>query len=482
MKLARKFLLAMSAAAFLVLGVAAWFAARDEMLLFQDDVRHDHGLLADALVRVAQNAWKHGGAGTAASEVISAGSPALGVHTRLVSLAPGASGTEAPMDPGLARTAQPGGGVYAVTARDDRLVSYAALDGPASGWAVEIAESAADRGRLARSLVVRFAALTVALAVAFALVTMFLGGRIIGRPMKLLVAHARSVGRGELGHRTALAQRDELGELAAELDLMSERIAQATARAAAEGEKRLAALQQLRHADRLTTVGKLASGMAHELGTPLNVVHGRARLIEDDGGASPESRRSARIIVEQAERMTALIRRLLDFARRGAPKKESTDLAGIARRCIGLLQPLARKRGASLELTVVDDCCALVDPSAVEQVLTNLVMNALHASPGGGVVEMAVTATRTTPPPDVGGPEASYQRVLVGDHGAGIDPVHLEHIFEPFFTTKGVGEGTGLGLSVAWGIVRDHGGWIAVETAPGEGSRFSVYLPAEESA
>src|SRR5204863_590761 len=123
---------------------------------------------------------------------------------------------------------------------------------------------------------------------------------------------ARRVGTGDLSGPLHLRQRDELGELANEINLMCERLAE-------ERGAREQATEQLRHADRLTTVGKLASGLAHELGTPLNVVRGRAKLIVDHEVEGKEVTDSARIVVEQAERMTALIRQLLDFARPRAP-------------------------------------------------------------------------------------------------------------------------------------------------------------------
>jgi signal transduction histidine kinase len=130
---------------------------------------------------------------------------------------------------------------------------------------------------------------------------------------------------GDLSGPLHLRQRDELGELAAEINLMCERLAE-------ERAAREQATEQLRHADRLTTVGKLASGLAHELGTPLNVVRGRAKLILDHEVEGDEVANSARIVVEQAERMTALIRELLDFARPRAPKKSPVNAPKLARR------------------------------------------------------------------------------------------------------------------------------------------------------
>jgi signal transduction histidine kinase len=226
------------------------------------------------------------------------------------------------------------------------------------------------------------------------------------------------------------------------------------------------------------TVGKLASGIAHELGTPLNVVAGRARMIMEPDVTPEEVQNNARIVVEQSERMTRIIRQLLDFARRRGPQKAPCNLAQVARQTVSLLRPLAEKRGVQAAVLAPDDLADVeADGSQIQQVLTNLVVNAVHAMDKGGTVTVTLTDEDATPPPDHGGVRARWLRVDVADSGKGIAPEHLSHIFEPFFTTKDVGEGTGLGLSVAYGMVREHGGWIAVRSQLGQGSTFSVYLP-----
>jgi signal transduction histidine kinase len=242
-------------------------------------------------------------------------------------------------------------------------------------------------------------------------------------------------------------------------------------------DARIAALEQLRHADRLKTVGQLASGVAHELGTPLNVVSGRANMIARGMVEGDAVTDSARIIAEQAARIAAIIRQLLDFSRRRGPSLGPVDLRPIAARTIELLGTLARKR--SVTLAVESPAAALsarVDPGQIQQVLTNLVVNGLQAMPEGGTLTIRLDRRHATPPADVGGPSGEFATVTVEDHGAGIAPENLPRVFEPFFTTKEVGEGTGLGLSVAYGIVREHGGWIDVQSVPGQRTRFTVFL------
>ena len=119
-----------------------------------------------------------------------------------------------------------------------------------------------------------------------------------------------------------------------------------------------------------------------------------------------------------------------------------------------------------------------IDAGQIQQALTNLVVNAIQAMPAGGRLRASSTAARPAPPPGSARRQRGvYARLMVTDEGAGIPPELVSRVFEPFFTTKDVGEGTGLGLSVAYGIARDHGGWIEVESAAGRGSRFALFLP-----
>ena len=179
--------------------------------------------------------------------------------------------------------------------------------------------------------------------------------------------------------------------------------------------------------------------------------------------------------------MTKIIRGLLEFARRGAATKRRTDLDDLARKAVALLAPLSKKRGIALRVEGAESPRILyADAGQIEQVLTNLMVNAVDATPEGGAVVIDIDEEDATPPAGNDAKPGVYLRLDVRDQGTGIRKEDLERVFEPFFTTKDVGEGTGLGLSVAHGIVHDHGGWIAVDTVEGEpnhGSCFSVYLP-----
>jgi signal transduction histidine kinase len=181
--------------------------------------------------------------------------------------------------------------------------------------------------------------------------------------------------------------------------------------------------------------------------------------------------------------MAAIIRQLLDFARRRSVTKLPLDVADIVQVTAELLQAFAAKKNISLR--VRDDCdgrdTVELDGEQIQQALANLVMNAIHAADRGGAVEISLAVETATPPAGHSGRPGQYVVVSVSDNGAGIADADLPHIFEPFFTTKDIGDGTGLGLSVTYGIVRDHGGWIDVASAVGEGSLFRVFLPVESA-
>jgi signal transduction histidine kinase len=344
--------------------------------------------------------------------------------------------------------------------------------------ALEISEPLALHEQRSRAEV-RAVLLRAAIGAAVSIVAVsLLGFVLIGRPMRSLTDLARRIGGGDLRGTLQVRQRDEIGELAGEMNRMCTRLREASERLVEESAARIGALEQLRHVDRLRTVGTLASGIAHELGTPLNVVSGRAKMVVTGEVAGPEAIESARIIVDQVDRIARIIRQLLDFARRRSPDRGRQQLRPVADQTLALLKPMAAKRHVDLVLKS-GDVEADVDVALVQQALTNLVVNGIQAMPSGGRLHVALGRERLAPPPDIGGAEGNYAVVTVTDEGVGIPPEALTRVFEPFFTTKGVGEGTGLGLSVAYGIARDHGGWITAASEVGRGSIFSLFLPLQ---
>jgi two-component system NtrC family sensor kinase len=215
-------------------------------------------------------------------------------------------------------------------------------------------------------------------------------------------------------------------------------------------------------------------------------VSGRAKMISQNPTSDEPMRNNARIVMEQSERMAQIIRQLLDFARAGKPNKASVDLRHLVASTLSLLRPIADKRRVTLQLETTEPVSEVVaDAAQLQQVVTNLVVNAVQATPGSGVVEIGLRASHegqrvSSHGPVVVKPAHGFACITVADRGIGMSEETLERIFEPFFTTKDVGEGTGLGLAVAYGIVQEHGGFITVESKLTEGSRFEVYLPVPD--
>lgn len=242
----------------------------------------------------------------------------------------------------------------------------------------------------------------------------------------------------------------------------------------------IALRRSVERADRLAMVGQLAAGLAHELGTPLTVVSGRARQLAAGAIPPEQAPEAARTIAEQSERMAAIIRQVLDYARRRGPRPGRYDVRTVMLQAVGLLGPVAARKRVALGFSDPGTPRIIAfDGSQVLQVMTNLVANAIGATPSGGKVELSMAdASGKTPPPETGLAPGNFVALRVQDTGVGIATEHLTRVFEPFFTTKETGEGTGLGLSVSLSIIRDHDGWIDVDTTRGAGTCFTVYLPA----
>ncbi|MHC4177726.1 MAG: sensor histidine kinase [Planctomycetota bacterium] len=344
--------------------------------------------------------------------------------------------------------------------------------------ALELYKPMSELALLKRTDIYRKLLQTVATILVAGLVVVVMGVGVVGRPLERLMEKIRRIGRGDLSGPIQMRSRDELAELAEHLNRMCRQLARSQTEIREEATARIAAVEQLRHVDRLRTVGRLASGMAHEMGTPLNVVSGRAELIASGKLSDAEIVDSAKAIKAEADKMTGIIRQLLDFARRTTPQRVSVDLQQVVRQTLELLGALAEKQGVDLSLAEgAQSLITMIDVGQIQQVLMNVILNAIQAMPDGGRVELHVSREHARPPEGQEGREGDYCRISVRDQGQGVSAEDMEHLFEPFHTTKDVGEGTGLGLSISYGIVREHGGWIEATSQPGKGSCFSIYLP-----
>ncbi len=349
--------------------------------------------------------------------------------------------------------------------------------------ALELSESLSQVAEYTHHIFISVAILTSILILLSAFAVPLLGIRMVGRPLKLMIDKMRRIGNGDFTSPLQLERRDELGEIAAGLNAMSHHLQELIEKLRIETEAKIEALEQLRHEDRLKMVGRLASGVTHDVGTPLNVISGRADMIAKGNLPAEEVIDSANIIRAQSERITAMIRQLLDFARRHSIQKTLVDLRQIIQQTINLMSPLARKEKVDIKFVREDTpAMASVDSEHIQQVLMNIIANALQAMPSGGKVEVGIRSEYVQPPEKNKNEEGNYFCIYVQDEGKGIPKEDMSRIFEPFFTTKETGEGTGLGLSIALGIISEHGGWIDVKSEAGKGSCFSVYLPQENDS
>jgi two-component system NtrC family sensor kinase len=487
MKLARKLIVALCIAIFAVMALQAWLRLRSQEQFFAADSTRDLRATARAIASGTEAVWRYDGEGRAQRFVKDVNLLREEIELRWLWIdEEGVRDDGVDLDQSQLATLRAGQEVTLVHETDDgprRFLYWPLPLGDVRPAALEISESLDPEEEFIRLSQWTIVLTAVGAALLCGLLTTALGMLFVGRPMRLLSEKARRVGAGDLSGPLRLGQRDEIGELASEINAMCERLAAAQAQSARETEARIRAIEQLRHVDRLRTVGQLASGVAHELGTPLQVVSGHAGMLRAGDLTRDESTASAEVIAEQAQRMTAIIRQLLDFSRRTGRTLGDGDVAALAASTLEMLTPFADKHGVTLRLESRDPHpVAAIDQNQMQQAITNLVVNAVQASAQSDEILIEVGRAHCTPPSGIDRSAGDYVVVTVRDHGAGIAAEHVPHVFEPFFTTKDVGDGTGLGLAVAWGIVREHGGWIEVTSAPAAGTRFTIVLPPAASA
>jgi signal transduction histidine kinase len=232
--------------------------------------------------------------------------------------------------------------------------------------------------------------------------------------------------------------------------------------------------RELQRADRLATIGTLASGLAHEIGTPMGVIRVRAESLQNDETTSADSRVKLGIIVRQIDRIARIVRMLLDYARKSESHKAVCDLRTIAERALTLLEPEAARRNVRTVARLGENPLMVnCDADQLEQVFVNLIMNALDAmNRSGGTLRVTANSENNN--------NGSRATLAFEDTGAGVAPENEDRLFTPFFTTKEPGKGTGMGLAVSQSIVREHDGEITFSTNA-SGSRFVVAIPMASS-
>jgi two-component system NtrC family sensor kinase len=330
------------------------------------------------------------------------------------------------------------------------------------------------------------------LGVLLAGVVAVLGARAIARPVELMAAVARDLQAGRDRRIGDVAARDEIGELARQFDdtldlltLRNEEIRRAADRLETTVEERTAELQeknlrleetvallratrqQLVAAEKLAALGEVTAGVAHEINNPIAIIQGNLEVMRGLlGPAAREVDTEVELVLDQVHRIHSIVDNLLRYSRPGrrAERPAAVDMMRVVDDTLALVDHEAVGRGVRIAVRHDARNTAAIDPQELQQVLVNLLINAVQASPQGGVVTLVCR-------------DWDERGVVleVCDQGEGIAPAHLSRVFDPFFTTKGA-RGTGLGLSVSYGIVRGYGGDVRVESPPGKGARFSVFL------
>ena len=310
----------------------------------------------------------------------------------------------------------------------------------------------------------------LAITILGAVVTMVFAYRIsqnISTPVRKLVAASREVADGNFSARVQIQSGDELGTLADSFNRMAATLQ--------EREKELQEFtkSKIMESERLALIGQLAAGVAHELNNPLQGIVTYSHLLLESMPADEDCRPTLEKIVTQAGRCADIVRGLLDFSRQRKSNKTLYDVNKVLRQCISLLENQAIFQNIEMKKSLAPDLpMTVLDPSQLERVFMNIIINAAEAMEGKGVLALSTRFDA----------EAQEIKVTFTDTGPGISQENLKKVFSPFFTTKDAGHGVGLGLAISYGIIKDHKGNIAVDSPPGGGARFTLRLPVATEA
>jgi signal transduction histidine kinase len=355
-------------------------------------------------------------------------------------------------------------------------------DGSVSG-ALEVAQPLSFVQQQQRQVRQRFFLNTLTLLVVVTLLTLWLVRRLVADPMKRFVGAVQALGRGELAHRierrgagTRLLQGSELAALEDEINRMASNLEVARAHIMHEAEERVVLERRLRETEKLAEIGNLAAGLAHDIAAPLNVISGRAELLLQSEAQNTDRRRNLGIIVRQIERITAIVRNLLESGQRRERRFGRLDAAQVLDGVVEFLDGELSRNRITLRRMYRGPLPALGDPDLLQQVFVNVLLNAVQALETAAPERPRAIVLRAWSAP----PDDDVIHIEVADTGPGIPLPALPHLFEPFFTTKP--KGTGLGLVVARSIVEECGGTLEAANEPDGGAVFRVTLRADRVA
>jgi signal transduction histidine kinase len=482
-RIAAKITVAVSSWTILVLMVDGWLKHLESHELIQRDL-FDESVLAVNLIRPSIEAASRLGGAAAVQATVGAVQVAPDdLQFDLVQLVPGAT---LPPTPPLSALAaglnERSGAPFFVLFGDEqpRLYSYVPVPELGPHWQVQVSASLGDQSAHDRSFAKETVVLIALISGMSAVLAGWTGWVQIGRRVRDLADLARATGRGVDPPRLPTDGGDELAALAVEMNQMADQLAEMRSRTEAEAALRSRLREELRHADRLGTMGMMMSRVAHEIGTPLNVISARVRKIARGQVEGEAAKENARIAAEQTERIALVIRRMLDFSRREGARGPA-EARGLAETSIAMVEALARSNDQRL---ILDDRSAgaevWVEPVLIEQALVNLLINAISASPPGGEIRLQLSVLEDDASAEDDEPELRIC-FAVEDEGPGVPAELASQVFEPFFTTKPLGEGTGLGLAITKTIVTEHGGELRIGQGSSSGARFEIILRRSEA-
>jgi signal transduction histidine kinase len=338
---------------------------------------------------------------------------------------------------------------------------------------------------LFQNLVIAFSITT---AIAFVIIGSLLLGRYVVRPLEKLVGTTEALTGEYLPQGLEPTGRNQIGTLAASLSGISEKLREYKwavdhyIQSLKESNRELRrAQEELIRSEKLSSVGRLAAGIAHEIGNPIGIILGYLEILRRSLGRTDENADALARVESEVMRIDRIIRELLSFARPSPVSLHPVAVNTVVEEAIELISHQKEIRAISVEKQLDRSLPpVMADESKLKQVMINLFINAMDAMQGGGKLTVATGKINgADAAPGCSAPEPAVS-ISVGDTGTGIDAESLRNIFDPFFTTKSPGKGNGLGLSVCLRIIEAFAGTIAVKSSPGAGSTFTIVLPVFE--
>jgi two-component system NtrC family sensor kinase len=305
-----------------------------------------------------------------------------------------------------------------------------------------------------------------AIVVLFSIGLSYLLSRSISVPVHKLVIASKELANGNLDVKVDKTSNDEIGLLADAYNSM--------ANALRERDEQLKEFtrKKFMESERLALIGQLAANVAHELNNPLQGIVTYSHLLLERNSLDNPTKQSLQKIVVQANRSRDIIRGLLDFSRQRKPDKTLCNINNLLQESLSFLENQALMQNIQISTQIDEGLPSIViDPSQVQRVFINMIVNAAEAMNGSGQLTMTTKQDK----------DRGCIEITFSDTGMGIQEENLEKIFDPFFTTKDTGHGVGLGLAISYGIIKEHGGTISVESEVGRGTTFVVRIPVAKT-